>query len=427
MSRFDVAVVGGGPAGIAAALAAAASGARTLLAERDATLGGNVSQALVHTICGLYRADADGEPEGVHPGLPARLAEALRRAGGAGAPEAAGRVHYLPMRPPAFAALVSRSCTRAPGLELRLGTELVGARLAEAAAGDSELLLRGEAGEARVAAGAVIDTSGEAAAAALGGAELRLEASALRQRPSFIFRMEGVAGEAFAGFARLQLSTAVARAARTGALPEGCESVVVRPDGRPGSLYATLTLPALDADGEGPVATAAATARGRRWAERVVAFLRETRPGFAEARVADWPARVGVREAARIAGRVELDREAVLAGARREDEVAVSAWPIELWEDHRRPRFELPKAPCSVPLGSLLSRSHPRLAAAGRCLAASHEALGALRVIGTALATGEAAGIAAALAVDAGSALADVDPARVRARVAAQAGEYSFP
>jgi hypothetical protein len=133
--------------------------------------------------------------------------------------------------------------------------------------------------------------------------------------------------------------------------------------------------------------------------------------------VADWPARVGIRETRRVQGRVVLAREDVLEGRRSDDEVALSGWPIELWEDHRRARFEHPAAPCSVPLGALVSRSHPALGAAGRCLSATHEAHGALRVIGTALATGEAIGVAAALAVDAGVALADVEPARVRARI----------
>jgi hypothetical protein len=59
---------------------------------------------------------------------------------------------------------------------------------------------------------------------------------------------------------------------------------------------------------------------------------------------------------------------------------------------------------------------------AGRCLSASHEALGALRVVGTALATGEAVGIAAALAADAGIALAAVSPLDVRRKILELAG-----
>jgi hypothetical protein len=54
---------------------------------------------------------------------------------------------------------------------------------------------------------------------------------------------------------------------------------------------------------------------------------------------------------------------------------------------------------------------------AGRCLSASHEAHGALRVIGTALATGEAIGVAAAAAAASGVALGEIDPAAVRARI----------
>jgi FAD dependent oxidoreductase len=112
-----------------------------------------------------------------------------------------------------------------------------------------------------------------------------------------------------------------------------------------------------------------------------------------------------------------VERDDVLRGRRRDDEVALSSWPIELWHDHLRARFEYPEGPCGIPLAALVSESHPQLGMAGRCLSASHEALGALRVIGTTLATGEAIGVAAALAVDQGIALIDVSPARVRSAV----------
>jgi hypothetical protein len=192
-------------------------------------------------------------------------------------------------------------------------------------------------------------------------------------------------------------------------------------------LYATLTLPPLPGRPYTPLDQdylETLRAQAKEWADAVVAFLRESRPGFARARIADWPARVGVRETRRVRGRVELTREDVLEGRRRRDEVAISTWPIELWEDHRRPRLEWPVAACSVPLEALVSRSHPRLGMAGRCLSASREALGALRVIGTALATGEAVGVAAALAADAGTGLAAVAPEHVRARIAEQADRY---
>ena len=105
-----------------------------------------------------------------------------------------------------------------------------------------------------------------------------------------------------------------------------------------------------------------------------------------------------MRETRRLCGRVELTRADILAGVDDADAVAVSTWPIELWDDHQRPHFAHPKRASSIPLGALVSRSHSRLGMAGRCVSASHDALGALRVIGTSMATGEAIGVAAALA-----------------------------
>lgn len=416
-ARCDVAVVGGGPAGVAAALAAAGAGAATVLIERESRLGGNVAQALVHTICGLYHADA-ATPVPAHPGLPSAVADALARAGAAGPPRPAGRVFYLPIRPAGFAALAAHWCETASGLDVRPCTAVVAADLAAGPAADSCLTLRGVDDCTALAARVVVDASGDAVAAFRGGAAVEMAAPDRLQRPSFVFRLDGVSEDALDEHARLALTASVARAARRGVLPAGCESVVVRMADT-GSAWATLTLPAHGAPDPPPChgALAALAARGRAHAEAVVAFLRATRRGFADAAVAEWPTRVGVRETRRIRGRDVVTRDDVLRGRRRADEVAVSTWPIELWEDHRRARFEHPAGACSVPLGALVSRTHPMLGAAGRCMSATHEALGALRVIGTALATGEAIGVAAALAADAGTGLAGVAPHRVRERV----------
>jgi hypothetical protein len=413
--RYDVAVIGGGPAGIAAALGAARAGARTLLVEREARLGGNVTQAFVHTICGLYRADEERAVPVQH-GLPLRIAAALTRRDAAGEPVRAGRVFYLPIEPAGFAAFAHALALRTPELEACTGT-----RLAQVEPGARGLRLEGSAGERRVEAGVIVDASGDAALATLAGAPTDQAAPERLQRASYIVRLEGVAAAGLAGFARLQLTAAVARAASRGELPADCASVVVRDGVADGSLFLTLTLPPLPGRPfapEEPDYVAELSENARTLAAAVVELLRATRPGFEAARVGAWPARVGIRETRRGLGRVVITRDDVLAGRRRDDEVAVSAWPLELWEDHRRARFEHPEGPCSVPLGALVTRGPAGVGLAGRCLSADHEAHGALRVIGTALATGEAIGVAAALAAVAGLPLADVEPARVRARIA---------
>jgi hypothetical protein len=418
--RFDVVVVGGGPAGLAASLASARAGAETLLVEREAQLGGNAAQALVHTICGLYRSDT-AEPEPIHVGLPNRIAEALSRAGDAGEPVAAGRVFYLPIRPAGLSALAHALVERSSGLTLELGSNVVAARLADGASEHARLRLAGPSGEREVRARLVVDASGDAAAAALAGADFEQTPEDRLQRTSFIVRVAGIAAKGLDDSARLRLTARVANAARRGVLPVACASLITRPDAQSGDgLYLTLTLPSpsvqrftgLDAD-----QIERLSRLGRSLVDRAVDFLRREHEGFADARVVVWPARVGIRETRRLRGRIVVERDDVLLGRRRDDEVARSGWPIELWEDHRRARFAYPSAPCSIPLGALVSASHPSLGTAGRCLSASHEAHGALRVIGTALATGEAIGIAAALAADGGGTLAEVEPDRVRARI----------
>ena len=420
--RFDVAVVGGGSAGLAAAWSAAGEGARTLLIERAPLLGGNASLAFVHTICGLYHAADVGDAVPAHAGLPARFASALQRAGAAGEPERAGRVWFLPTDPQRIPDVAAARSAELPELDVRTSCELVGVQLPVADDDDFAIeLTNGAAARARI----LLDTSGDAVAGAAAGARCEAEPGDRLQNPSFIVRLAGVDTRALEGFARLRVSHSIVGAVRAGALPRQAESVLVRPFGPPnedGEAFLQLNVPRpsdrpyapLDPDLLGDIEAAA-----RSLVERVVEHLRAEREGFGAARVAAWPARLGVRESRRLVGTERVVRADVVEGRRREDEVAISTWPIELWSDHRRARFEHPSGPSSVPLGALVSASHPRLGMAGRCLSASHEALGALRVIGTALATGEALGVAAAWAAARDASLGEIAPASVRAHIGA--------
>jgi hypothetical protein len=108
---------------------------------------------------------------------------------------------------------------------------------------------------------------------------------------------------------------------------------------------------------------------------------------------------VGVRESRRIVGRTRLERDDVLGARKRDDGVARAAWPIELWEaggDGARFEYVPDDDWYDVPRGALEHVACRNLLAAGRCMAASHEAAGSARVIGTCLAAGEAAGRLAA-------------------------------
>jgi len=420
---YDVAVVGGGTAGVAAATAAAAGGARVCLVERASALGGNARQALVHTICGLYLSAEEGDAVPANAGFANRFAADLQTADAAGVPTRAGRVWYLPVSPEGLARHARKLCEGNARVDLRLGCRLEGARAPENTVDRWQLALMEARGPAAVEATLLLDCSGDAAAAHLAGAATSEESGELLQHPSYIFRLDGVDAEALDGLGSMQLSHAVASAARRGELGEDCGSVVFRGGLGAGQVFVTLKVPKLRGRVYAPLNDdyrADLEAAARIAATDIVEHLRRSRPAFQHCRVDAWPERMGIRETRRVQGRVELTRDDVLTGRQREDEVARSSWPIELWNERRRARLEVPEGPCSLPLGSLVSRSHPRLGMAGRCMAGTHEALGAFRVLGTALATGEAVGAAAALAVDQGLGLPEIKPDAVRARIAAQ-------
>jgi uncharacterized protein YoaH (UPF0181 family) len=154
------------------------------------------------------------------------------------------------------------------------------------------------------------------------------------------------------------------------------------------------------------------TGEARESARALADFLRREAPGFAEAEICCWPERIGIRESRRVTGRHVMTADEVLSGVVPEDTVCFSSWPLEWHEAGAAMRLVYPEngAACGVPLRALQARDATNVFLAGRCLSSTHEAQAALRVIGTSMATGQAAGQAAAC-VARGE---DIDAAAIR-------------
>ncbi|MFN2426360.1 MAG: FAD-dependent oxidoreductase [Candidatus Binatia bacterium] len=273
-------------------------------------------------------------------------------------------------------------------------------------------------GRAPVSAWTVIDTTGDANAATLLGAPTESAEPEDLQHPSYIFRVENVETGILDSMERARTTTVAAREARRGELGVNCSSIVLRPSVRARSVFVTMNLPKPDPAAFDPLdgdAMAELREHAAADADELLRFLARERPAFRSARDAAHPPRVGIRETRRVRGLERLSADAVLSGRRRDDEVCQTTWPIELWSSHERMVFRHAAGAASIPLGCLIA-DHPsgRLAVAGRCASATHEALGALRVIGTSMAMGEAAGVACALVAKPALTLPTIDAARIR-------------
>ncbi|RJP26794.1 MAG: FAD-dependent oxidoreductase [Actinobacteria bacterium] len=412
----DVIVVGGGPAGVAAARTAAEEGAKVLLVERCGFLGGSLTASLVGTIGGLYLRDGE-TIDYVAGGLARECAEALKERGLAFGPVPWEQTAVLPHVPWALKQLYDEWAEAAAGLELSLHACLSGVTVEGDRIASLRVLTRG--GERRVGAPVYIDASGDGDLAFMAGATMQ---GSPVQFPSMNFYMHNVnVGEALtAGLATLQTLIKEALEAGEYDLPRSGGAVI--PTMRPGEVIVAMgriSLQGRPVNCVDPAELTYAELEGRKQAMMLADFLRAKMPGFSEAYLADTPCRVGIRATRRLVGRYVLTRQDVLEAADFPDGICRSAWPVELHAEGKVTVLEFPPPGRSyaVPFRCLLPQEIENLLVAGRCLSASVEGQAAARVSATCMGMGEAAGVAAVLSLRDGGAVAAVDSRNLRTRL----------
>jgi FAD-dependent oxidoreductase family protein len=415
----DVLVVGGGPAGLGAALGAVQAGARVILAERYGFLGGNATAALVMPLMSFHtqtptkeRRGATtllptdhGPGEAVVSGVLAKLLARLVTVGGA-IPPTLATGYVVPFDPEWFK-LVALDLLDEAGVQLLFHAFASGVLGESAVEG---VVFETKSGPLAIRAKVTVDCTGDADVAVQAGTPTEVgRADGLVQPMTLMFRMAEFHRTAFEAYVKENpkewrgvhgLWDLVRKATAAGELKLPREDILFFATPHEGevSVNSTRVTRVLGTD---VWDLSYAEWMSRRQMRQIAEFLRRYVPGFEKSYVMQSGVNVGVRETRRILGDYQLTADDVLSARKFDDAIARGAYPVDIHNPlgtgtvlKRLP----PGEAYDIPLRSLMPQSAEGLIVAGRCISGTHEAHSSYRVMPIVMATGQAAGVTAALA-----------------------------
>ncbi|AHF90572.1 glucose-inhibited division protein A [Opitutaceae bacterium TAV5] len=397
----DVIVCGGGPAGVAAALAAARTGARTVLLEAHGCLGGIWTSGLLGWV--IDGADKPGIMREIIAELDRRGARRLRVAGGR---SFACDVEQMK--------LLLEEMVLAAGIRVQLHTRVAAAlRDPQAPGRVAALLTESKSGRQAWAARCFVDATGDGDLAAQAGCGFdfgRPGSPGETQPMSLIALVTGVRMqeiEPFVGGGLNEPKKRLLAELRRASLTPSYAAPTLFP--MRDDLFAFMANHEYGASGLDAAQVTLATLRARAEVHRLVAGLRSLGSPWSGLRIVATAEQIGVREGRRIRALYTVNRDDLVNGVRHEDAVCRSTFGIDVHSTTAAAR-ERPCDPANttrtqpydIPLRALIAADADNLLLAGRCIGGDFEAHSSYRVTGNAVALGQGAGVAAALAARSG-------------------------
>lgn len=449
-AKVDVVVAGGGPAGIGAAVGAADAGASVALVERYGFLGGNATAALVMPLMSFHtqkrrrekRGDTSllptdhGEGDPVIAGVLQRMLLQLVQYGGAIAPSI-DTGYTVPFDPEAFKSIALNLLDDA-GVRFLLHAFACDALIANGRVGG--VVLETKSGPLVVEAKCVVDCTGDADVAARAGApfEIGRHEDGLTQPMTLMARMADFDRTHFAAYVKEHpgqwrgvhgLWDLIKEATDAGELRMPREDILffATPHERELALNCTRVNRVLGTD-VWDLTHAELTAR--RQLRMIEKFLRKRVPGFEQAYVVQSGVQVGVRETRRIQGDYQLTVDDILGAKKFDDVIARGTYPVDIHSPTGKGTVlkHLPPGEAyDIPLRSLLPRGIDGILVAGRAICGTHEAHSSYRVMPVSMATGQGAGVCAALAARANLMPREVDMREVQKELRRQGASLEWP
>ncbi|MCR4403161.1 MAG: FAD-dependent oxidoreductase [Firmicutes bacterium] len=432
--EVDVLVVGGGPSGFAAAIAASRNGAKTMLIEKHGCIGGMATVGLVGPFMTSF--DATGDTQIIR-GVFEELVRRLEERGGAIHPSKVrrgtsycafiipGHDHVTPFDPE-WLKLVATEMVLESGVELLLHTQC----LDVIKEGDrvTGVVAANKSGLQAIEAAVIVDCSGDADVAEWSGAPTVLgrQSDHGMQPATMFFRICNVDSEKVKAYIEENrtlvgkpfhgpFSWLVEEARERGEwdVPRGEINMYETPN--PGEWRVNTTR-ILNIDGTNARDVTRAEIEGRRQARKVFEFIKSRIPGCERARFMDTAAVVGIRETRHIVGEYVVTKEDVLGCRMFDDSILLASNSVDIHsKDAESGEYTVISGRWyGIPYRSLVPLSVENLLVAGRPISATSEASSAFRVMPCCIGTGQAAGTAAALAVKSGVVPRRVDVSRLR-------------
>jgi len=442
---YDALVIGGGPAGTVAAIAAAREGARVACVERYGFLGGALTASMVAPIMGFHAGDLQ-----VVRGIPQEIIDRLRALGlsPGHVPDPIDFCYTItPFDYEGLKRVLLELAVEA-GVDMWLHSTFLsadadGGRVKRARVWQKD-------GIKELTATVYIDASGDGDLCASAGAQFEIgrKQDGIPQPMTMMFRLGSVDWDAvmtyfsdhdnelqhgqgvheridlewlrklpIRGFAGFKTLVAEARARGEWTIPR--DRLLVFEGIRPGEAVVNTTR-VTGKIGVRGADLVSAEIEGRRQTYQVVDFLRRRVPGFTDTILLETPPQIGVRETRRVLGAYVLQQEDILGGVKFPDAIACGGYPIDL-HDPVSMRLVAKRLPpgeyYSIPYRCLLPRGLDNVLTTGRCVSATHEAFAAFRVSAIAMAIGQGTGTAAAMAASKRIPPGDLDVQDVRRRL----------
>ncbi len=385
----DVLVVGGGTGGVTAAVAAARAGVRVLLVERYGFLGGSMTAGLVNPFMS-YRSQ--GKP--IIEGIFAELLGRLRAHGG------------LAENGSVFDDEVMKFVLDEMVLEAKVQL-LLHSWLADVSVEGKRICqahFETKSGRDNIEARVFIDGTGDGDLAARAGAEVEVgrPSDGLCQSMTLCFRMAKVDTTRMP--TRADISKLFVKAKAQGKLDVPRQDVLFFATMQPDVVHFNTTR-VIKKSAINAKELSEAEVEGRRQVWQMARFLKDEVPGFENAYLNKSAMQIGVRESRRIMGDYVLTEEDIVSARKFDDGVCRGNYGIDI----HSPTGEgtvLRQVPAGmsyeIPYRAITPRGVDNLLVASRCISATHEAHSAIRVIPIVMAIGQAAGLAAALALQEG-------------------------